>query len=123
MANYLPNTLTILSTADLSVVKVIEVADRAGHPSRVSAVYQAPERKSFVLALKDAPEIWEIATDPGAGPFHDGFVHSHRITSYNVCYTKLLRRLSFAISTVQCGTSGSGVPSQSATAVISSAES
>ncbi|MBD3788434.1 MAG: c-type cytochrome [Sphingomonadales bacterium] len=77
VANYLPNTLTILSTADLSVVKVIEVADRGGQPSRVSAVYQAPERRSFVLALKDAPEIWEIATDPGAGPFHDGFVHSH----------------------------------------------
>ena len=77
VANYLPKTLTILSTDDLSVAKVIEVAGRDGTASRVSAVYQAPERKSFVLALKDVPEIWEVATDPEAGPFHDGFVHSH----------------------------------------------
>jgi DNA-binding beta-propeller fold protein YncE len=77
VANYLPQTLTILSMADLSVVRVIDVIDRKGQPSRVSAVYQAPDRRSFVLALKDAPEIWEIATDPAAGPFHDGFVHSY----------------------------------------------
>lgn len=77
VANYLPNTLTILSTADLSVARVIEVAGRDGTPSRVSAVYQAPDRRSFVLALKDVPEIWEVATDPEAGPFHEGFVHSY----------------------------------------------
>ncbi len=77
VANYLPNTLTILSTADLAVARVIEVAGRDGTPSRVSAVYQAPDRRSFVLALKDVPEIWEVATDPEAGPFHEGFVHSY----------------------------------------------
>ncbi|KAB2884448.1 MAG: c-type cytochrome [Albidovulum sp.] len=76
VANYLPNTLTILSTDDLSVAKVIDVTGRDGTPSRVSAVYQAPDRKSFVLALKDVPEVWEVATDPEAGPFHEGFVHS-----------------------------------------------
>lgn len=77
VANYLPMTLTILSTDDLSVAKVIEVKGRDGTPSRVAAVYQAPQRKSFVLALKDVPEIWEVATDPSAGPYHDGFVHSY----------------------------------------------
>ena len=77
VANYLPQTLTILSTADLTPVRVIDVAGRDGKPSRVSAVYQAPERKSFILALKDAPEIWEIATDPDAGPYDDGYVHSY----------------------------------------------
>ena len=77
VANYLPQTLTILSTDTLAPVKVIDVAARDGTPSRVSAVYQAPQRKSFILALKDAPEIWEIATDPDAGPFHDGYVHSY----------------------------------------------
>ena len=76
VANYLPDTLTILSTDNLSVVKVIDVKGKDGTPSRVSAVYQAPNRKSFVLALKDAPEIWEVATSPDAGPYHDGFVHS-----------------------------------------------
>jgi hypothetical protein len=78
VANYLPNTLTILSTADLSVEKVFEVADRDGNPSRVSAVYQAPTRDSFILALKDAPEIWEIATDPNAEPVYEGFIHTQR---------------------------------------------
>lgn len=77
VANYLPNTLTILSAADLAVAKVIDVKARDGTPSRVSAVYQAPRRKSFILALKDAPEIWEVATFAEAGPYHDGFVHSH----------------------------------------------
>ncbi len=77
VANYLPQSVTILSTDDLTPVRVVEVRAKDGTPSRVSAVYQAPQRKSFVLALKDAPEIWEIATDPDAGPFHDGFVHSY----------------------------------------------
>ncbi len=76
VANYLPMTLTILSTADLGVAKVLPVVSRKGVPSRVSAVYQAPRRRSFILALKDAPEIWEMATDPQAGPVYEGFVHS-----------------------------------------------
>lgn len=77
VANYLPATLTILSADDLSVARILDVAGRDGTPSRVSAVYQAPDRDSFVLALKDAPEIWEVMTDPDAPPIHEGFVHSY----------------------------------------------
>ncbi|PTX48274.1 cbb3-type cytochrome c oxidase subunit III [Gemmobacter caeni] len=77
VANYLPATLTILSTEDLSVARVIPVADRQGRPSRVSAVYQAPRRKTFLLALKDVPEIWEIATTEDGGPYSEGLVHSN----------------------------------------------
>ena len=62
-ANYLPSTLVILSAEDLTPVTQLDVADAAGTPSRVSAVYQAPQRKSFVAALKDVAEVWEIATD------------------------------------------------------------
>lgn len=76
VANYLPRTLTILATADLSVERVFEVAGRDGTPSRVSAVYQAPTRDSFILALKDVAEVWEVATDPDAAPVYEGFVHS-----------------------------------------------
>lgn len=76
VANYLPMTLTILSTDDLLVARVIDVISKDDVPSRVSAVYQAPERQSFILALKDAPEIWEVATDPDADPVFEGFVHS-----------------------------------------------
>lgn len=77
VANYLPTTLTILRTEDLSVAKVFEVADRKGNPSRVSAVYQAPDRGTFVLALKDVAEVWEIATTEDGGPYSEGFVHSN----------------------------------------------
>ncbi len=76
VANYLPMTLTLLSTADLSVEKVMPVISKTGVESRVSAVYQAPQRDSFILALKDAPEIWEVATNPDAEPVYEGFIHS-----------------------------------------------
>jgi mono/diheme cytochrome c family protein/WD40 repeat protein len=69
-ANYLPSSLVILSALDLSPVKQFDVADEKGTPSRVSAVYQAPERQSFVAALKDVPEIWEISTATRTDP-HD----------------------------------------------------
>lgn len=62
VANYLPHTLVILSAEDLSVERVFDVKDAKGASSRVSAVYQAPQRNSFIAALKDVPEIWEIST-------------------------------------------------------------
>ncbi|MBI5321924.1 nitrite reductase [Bradyrhizobium sp.] len=77
VANYLPRTLVMLSAEDLSVEKIFDVKDKKGNPSRVSAVYQARPRDSFIAALKDVPEIWEIATDPNAPPVYSGFVHSH----------------------------------------------
>lgn len=77
VANYLPNTLTILNASDLTVARVFEVTGRKGDPSRVSAVYQAPERGTFVLALKDVPEIWEIAFTEDGGPYSEGFVHNN----------------------------------------------
>ncbi|MBL8572917.1 MAG: c-type cytochrome [Hyphomicrobiaceae bacterium] len=63
VANYLPKSLVILSADDLKVEAVIDARDANGKPSRVSAVYQARPRGSFVAAMKDVPEIWEIATD------------------------------------------------------------
>lgn len=77
VANYLPNSLTILSTEDLSVAEIHEVKGKDGTPSRVSAVYQAPPRESFVLALKDVPEIWEVFYGPN--PPEMGFAHDWRI--------------------------------------------
>jgi hypothetical protein len=78
VANYLPATLVLLSADDLSPLKVIPVRSRDGKTaSRVSAVYQAAPRDSFVLALKDLPEIWEVsyAAEPPAR--FSGFVHSY----------------------------------------------
>jgi DNA-binding beta-propeller fold protein YncE len=77
VANYLPRSLVILDTADLKAEKIFDVADAHHQPSRVSAVYQAPQRDSFIAALKDVPEIWEISTNPDADPAYGGLVHSY----------------------------------------------
>ena len=71
VANYLPHTLVVLD-ADLELVKVLAA------PSRVSAVYDAAPRKSFVAAMKDAPELWEISYDPKAEAVASGLVHDYR---------------------------------------------
>ncbi|MEX0344150.1 MAG: cytochrome D1 domain-containing protein [Rhizobiaceae bacterium] len=76
VANYLPRTLTILSTEDLGVAEIHDVKGKNGEASRVSAVYQAPPRESFILALKDVPEIWEVFY--GDNPPFYGFVHDYR---------------------------------------------
>lgn len=57
--NYLPQTVTLFD-ADLNLLQVIDAKDTEGAASRVSAVYDAAPRSSFVVALKDSPEVWEI---------------------------------------------------------------
>ena len=79
VANYLPKSLVLLD-AELRLVKFLDVADRTGeHASRVSAVYDASPRKSFVAALKDVPEIWEISYDEHAEPIYEGYVHDYKM--------------------------------------------
>ncbi len=78
-ANYLPHTLALFD-AELNLVKTYAAATADGKASsRVSAVYDAAPRKSFVVALKDVAEIWEIPYDPKAEPIYDGFVHDYRM--------------------------------------------
>lgn len=62
-ANYWPHSLVILDGKDLSLLQSIEVASVGGESSRVSAVYNARPRESFIIALKDIPEVWEIHYD------------------------------------------------------------
>jgi mono/diheme cytochrome c family protein len=78
VANYLPHTLVLLDADDLTPLKVIPVRGRRGKASsRVSAVYQAAPRNSFIAALKDLPEIWEIHYGDEAPPAFTGLVHSY----------------------------------------------
>jgi cytochrome c553 len=78
VANYLPHTLVLLD-ADLNLLKVHEVKDKAGkESSRVSAVYDAAPRKSFVAALKDVPEVWEISYDTKAEDIPVGMIHDFK---------------------------------------------
>jgi cytochrome c553/WD40 repeat protein len=77
--NYLPHTLALFD-ADLNLVRSYDAANLAkSATSRVSAVYDAAPRKSFVVALKDLPELWEISYDPKAEPIHDGLVHDYKM--------------------------------------------
>jgi len=77
VANTLPQGLVLLD-AELNLVKLIETKGlQGGVSSRVSAVYDAAPRKSFVAALKDIPEIWEISYDPAAAPIYEGYVHDY----------------------------------------------
>ena len=75
VANYLPHSLVLLDARDLSPLKVIDVNDGKNKSSRVSAVYDAASRHSFVAALKDIPEVWEISYDEKAEPIPVGMVH------------------------------------------------
>jgi len=78
VANYLPHSLVLLDAVDLKPIKLYDVKDSNGNSSRVSAVYTAPPRNSFIAALKDIPEVWQIyyGDDPPTG--FTGWVHDYR---------------------------------------------
>ena len=78
VGNYLPPSLAVLDATDLAPLAVIPVADIRGTPSRVSAVYAAPPRQSFIVALKDVNEIWEIPVGPKAVKV-TGLAHSSEV--------------------------------------------
>ena len=82
-ANYLPHNLVVLD-ADLKPIRTLEARSAKGDKtSRVSAVYDAAPRKSFVAAMKDIPELWEISYDPKAEPVYEGLVHDFRMGEGN----------------------------------------
>lgn len=81
VANYLPHTLTLLDAEYLTPIKTIEVKDKKGNSSRVSAVYTAKPRDSFVAALKDVPEVWEISYADDPPPGFAGWEHDYNPVS------------------------------------------
>jgi mono/diheme cytochrome c family protein/DNA-binding beta-propeller fold protein YncE len=77
--NYLPGNV-VLFDSSLNLVRSYPATSLDGQQSsRVSAVYDAAPRQSFVVALKDIPELWEISYNPKAEPIHDGYVHDFRM--------------------------------------------
>jgi hypothetical protein len=60
VGNYLPHNVVLLDAGDLTPLKIMEARDEAGTSSRVSAVYTAAPRESFIIALRDVAEVWEI---------------------------------------------------------------
>jgi mono/diheme cytochrome c family protein/DNA-binding beta-propeller fold protein YncE len=77
VGNYLPHTLVVLRAADLALEKIVHVSDGQGSSSRVSAVYDAAPRQSFIAALKDLTEVWEIQY--ADEPVYYGRVHDYRV--------------------------------------------
>lgn len=78
-ANYFPHSLALFDD-QLNLVRSYAATTLDGRDSsRVSAVYDAAPRHSFVVALKDVPELWEISYDPKAEPVFDGYVHDYRM--------------------------------------------
>ncbi|THF65958.1 cytochrome C oxidase Cbb3 [Pseudothauera nasutitermitis] len=78
VANYLPHTLVLLD-GDLNLLKVLDATDRDGkQSSRVSAVYEATPRQSFIAALKDVPEVWEISYTRAVEDIPVGFIHDYK---------------------------------------------
>jgi DNA-binding beta-propeller fold protein YncE len=77
VANYLPHSLVMLDADTLQPLKIIPAVSRKGISSRVSAVYQAEPRDSFVVALKDVPELWTINWTDSPPPVYQGMVHSY----------------------------------------------
>ena len=83
VANFLPHTLVLLDAHELKPLKIFEAVDKQGTSSRVSAVYTAPPRYSFIAALKDVPELWEIpySREAIALPVYTGMMHDYRSDS------------------------------------------
>ncbi|MFT5756412.1 MAG: mono/diheme cytochrome c family protein/DNA-binding beta-propeller fold protein YncE [Alteromonadaceae bacterium] len=79
IGNYLPHNVVILDTQTLMPIKVIDTISKSGKSSRVSAVYNAPPRHSFIIALKDVKEVWEIPySDEGGVDVYKGWAHDYR---------------------------------------------
>lgn len=69
-----------LHDAKSDAVREYAVTSRDGKSSsRVYALYNAALRNSFVVVLRDLPEVWEISYDPQAAPIFDGLVHDYRM--------------------------------------------
>lgn len=79
VGNYLPHTLVVLDAGDLSLVRIISVKDDHGNSSRVSAVYTAPPRNSFIVALKDLKQVWEINYTDQPPKVYRGYVHDYKM--------------------------------------------
>ncbi len=55
------------------------VTDRAGRLGQVLALADHASRRSFIVALRDLNEVWELSYDPQAEPLFEGLVHDYRM--------------------------------------------
>jgi hypothetical protein len=48
-------------------------------PGTVAALHALPARRSVLVVFDALLELWEVSTDPAAGPLYDGFVHDYKM--------------------------------------------
>lgn len=79
--NYLPHSLVLLDTRDLTPLKMYEAKTLQSKSSRVSAVYTSPPTNSFFVAFKDIPELWEISYADVPPHGFGMWMHDYRVDS------------------------------------------
>lgn len=73
-----------LQVKDVGTGEVLQtrvVRDLKGNKSRISAVYTLAARESFVVALTDIADIWQISYANEPAPGFAGWVHDYRVES------------------------------------------
>lgn len=95
-----PWTLTLLDGSLAAVASHAAATLDGKQRSRFGELRHNPARRSFVLALPDIAELWEVSHDPAAEPIFDGLVHDHRLGealgrpgTYGVRRTRLARAI------------------------------
>jgi len=73
-----PQVLLITAKNENKAFRQFKVANNKGLPAKISCLFEAPSRLSFIAVLSDAEEIWEMSYDPDADPVFPGFVHNYR---------------------------------------------
>jgi hypothetical protein len=73
-------TIVIEDTVGAERPRRLHVAALDGSgASEVASIHDAAPRRSFVIAFRTLPELWELSYDPRAEPIYDGFVHDYRM--------------------------------------------
>lgn len=72
-------SLTLLD-GQLNLVGRYPLLTRDGQTTgAVQFIVDASPRNSFIVVMRDMPEVWEISYDPKADPIFDGLVHDYRL--------------------------------------------
>ena len=74
VANYLPNTLVLLD-GELNLVKTIRRWTATARRARGCRRYDATPRQSFIAALKDVGEVWEISYTKAVEDIPVSYIH------------------------------------------------
>lgn len=62
-----------------TIVRQLRLQNKDGKLSAVSALYDNPQRQSFILVLNDIAELWELSYNPKAEPVYQGWVHDYQM--------------------------------------------